>query len=156
MFRYLIYALPTLVVCLALFGIAVDVVGLDVPHGAVVQLGWGEDHIPWRIVLGTWLLEAIGLAALYLLIQGRSFAWWLDGLLAGWIAWIFRAPLLTVTVVLLGHAQGSWWSLTVAWWILYSACGLILAILARRLLPEARGTRDETPSSDPSDTLSLP
>src|SRR5690606_24443199 len=49
-------------------------------------------------VLGFWLLQILALIALYLIVQGRSGSWWLDGLMAAWIAWIFRGPVLVLTL----------------------------------------------------------
>jgi hypothetical protein len=125
LFRFTIYALPLVLVLFALFGLVVDV-GAFGPQRAL--------PLPWALLLGTWLLEASGLVALYLLLQGR-FSWWvLDGLVTGWIAWIFRGPLLVITVVsaVPGQPQQAWWQLVLAWWVLYSLAGLSLAWLARR------------------------
>jgi hypothetical protein len=159
LFRYLIYALSLLIVLLALFGVAVDVLDLEPTAGTVIRLDWGPDRVPVRVVFGTWLLEAAGLAALYLLIQGRCGTWILDGLVAGWVAWIFRGPLLVVTlVVATRQPQGSWWSLVVGWWVLYSLCGLALAMLARRFLPEMRAAGRDGSDLPPGSSrdLSLP
>ena len=88
-------------------------------------------RVPPLLMAGTWILEAFGLIALFLLIEGRTGSRWLDGLLAGWIAWIFRGPLLVVTlVVATGWPQGPWFRLALGWWVLYSICGLTLAQLA--------------------------
>ncbi len=125
MFRFTIYALPLVLVLFALFGLVVDV-GEFGPQR--------ELPLPWSLLLGTWLLEASGLVALCLLLQGR-FSWWvLDGLVTGWIAWIFRGPLLVITVVSAapGQRQQAWWQLVLAWWVLYSLAGFSLALLARR------------------------
>ena len=87
-----------------------------------------------KIVLGGWLLEAVALTALFLLIQGRGGAWWLDGLLTAWMAWIFRGPILVLTVAqTLGQGRDPWWPASLRWLVLYSLCGLLLALLARRL-----------------------
>lgn len=134
MLRFVAYALPLLVLILALFGFAVDVLDLEPPQGAVVKLALSRDpQVPARLVLGTWLLEAFGLVALFLIVQGRYAVWWLDGLVAGWVAWIFRAPLFVITVVVAtGQPQRPWWRLAFGWWVLYTVCGLVLAALARR------------------------
>jgi hypothetical protein len=51
--------------------------------------------------------------------------------LTGWIAWIFRGPLLVVAVVVLGGLPaGPWWGLAFGWWVLYSLCGLVLGGVA--------------------------
>ena len=59
----------------------------------------GGRTLPQWVPLATWSLEAVGLSALFLMIHARSGARWLTGLLAGWIAWVFRGPLLVVSVV---------------------------------------------------------
>jgi len=85
-------------------------------------------------VLGSWLLEATALTALFLLIQGRGGGWWMDGLLTAWIAWIFRGPVLLLTVAELQGGRGEpLWNLTLRWLLIYSICGLLMALLARRL-----------------------
>ncbi len=133
MFRYVFIALPLLVLLLAVFGFAVDVLNLEPRSGAVIKLSLDQPRLPAKIVLGAWMLEAVGLLGLYLMILGRSGAWWLDGLVAGWLGWVFRGPLLVVTIVVaVRQPQQAWWNLALAWWVLYTVCGLALAILARR------------------------
>lgn len=84
-------------------------------------------RLPAAVMLATWVLEAVALSALYLLIQGRGGGRLLNGLLTGWIAWVFRGPLLVVTVVgLAGLPRGPWWALSFSWLVLYTVCGLIL------------------------------
>jgi hypothetical protein len=86
------------------------------------------------VVLGGWVLEAMALTALFLLIQGRASAWWLDGLLTAGLAWIFRGPVLVLQVAdVLGDNSVHWWHLSQRWLLVYSLCGLLLAFLARRL-----------------------
>ncbi len=95
----------------------------------------GGIDLPAWVQLATWGLESLGLASLYLLIRGgddREGGGWISGLLTGWIAWVFRGPLLVVTVVgLAGLAPGPWWTLVFSWWVLYSICGLLLGGVAR-------------------------
>ena len=87
-------------------------------------------NLPVWVIVGTWILEALGLSALYLLIQGSGGNRVLNGLLTGWIAWVFRGPLLVVAVVTLGGLPaGPWWSLALSWWFLYTICGLLLGII---------------------------
>ncbi|MCP4662364.1 MAG: hypothetical protein GY856_43760 [bacterium] len=161
MFRFVIYAVPLLLVLFALFGLAVDLLGIE-PDGdragaAVFALSLGENPLlPVRLVLGAWVLEAVGLTALFLLAEGRCGAWWLDGLATGWVAWIFRGPLLVVTlVVAAGQPQDPWWRLAFGWWVLYSLCGLGLAILARRLR-SAAARASETVSDEPAPAEPVP
>ena len=134
MLRFIVYAVPLLLLQLALFGFAVELLDVEPGAGSVIRLALLEQpRVPGQLVLGTWLVEASGLIALFLLTQGRLGRWWLDGLVAGWVGWIFRGPLLVVTIVVAARQpQDPWWTLAFGWWVLYSACGLSLAILARR------------------------
>ena len=124
--RFLLLALPLLILTMALFQFAMEMLGLQVDPS---RLGSGVD-LPGYVSLATWGLEALGLAALFLLVQGRG-GGWTSGLLTGWIAWVFRGPLLVVTVVgLAGLSPRPWWSLVLSWWVLYSLCGLLLSGVA--------------------------
>lgn len=131
---------------LALFGFAVELLDVEPRHGSVIRLALLEQpRVPAAVVFGTWLMEAAGLVALYLLARGRCGSWWLDGLVAGWTAWIFRGPLLVITIVVATEQpQQPWWTLAFGWWVLYSICGLSLAVLARR-----QESHDEQPAEPP-------
>lgn len=132
--RFVSYALPLLILLLALFGFAVEILDVEPKSGSVIKLAvFDQPQVPAQLVFGTWLLEASGLLALFLLAQGRCGAWWLDGLVAGWLGWVFRGPLLVVTIVVAARQPHyAWWSLAFGWWVLYSVCGLSLSMLARR------------------------
>lgn len=131
MLRFLLVALALLLIVLALFALAMDALDLT-PNGSRVDFRQGR--LPRRVAVGTWALEALGLTALFLLVRGRLGPWWLDGLAAGWIAWVFRGPLLVLTAVAAtGTDQSAWWSMALAWLLLYSVCGLILGAVARRV-----------------------
>lgn len=153
MIRFLTYALPLLLLLFACFGLAVDVLDLEPRAGAVAKLEVFEPgRIPSSVVLGIWLMEACGLLALFLMAQGRCGAWWLDGLVAGWLAWVFRGPIFVLTLVIaVRQPQAPWWDLVLAWWVLYSVCGLSLAALAR-----ASGIRFEDAPSVPEAALPIP
>lgn len=126
--RFLLFALPLLILTMALFQFALEVLGLD-PDPAVLSAVTAM-RLPGWVTLGTWCLEALALTALFLLIQGRERTW-SSGLMAGWIAWVFRGPLLVVSVVGLGGLPaGPWWTLILTWWVLYTLCGLLLGALA--------------------------
>ncbi len=154
MLRFTAYALPLLILLLAVFGFAVEVFDLEPAGGAVIRLAILEQsRVPAAYVLLAWLMEACGLMALYLVAQGRSGAFWLDGLLAGWLGWVFRGPLLVLTVTVAAHqSQQAWWRIVFGWFLLYSACGLALAFLARSLgeLPE------ESPAKLPLAATAVP
>ena len=135
MIRFLGFSLPALVLTLGVFTFALETLGFEV--GADL-LGPGR-VVPPLFQLGAWLLEAVGLTALFLILQGRTSSSFLDGLLAGWIAWIFRGPLLVLTVVAVTpRSPEPWWSMALSWLVLYTLCGMVLAFLARqtRLDPE--------------------
>ncbi len=134
MLRFIAYAVPLLILLLALFGFTVELLDAEPRSGSVIRLALFEQpRVPGQLVIGAWLVEASGLIALFLLAQGRFGAWWLDGLVAGWVAWVFRGPLLVITIVVAARQpQDPWWKLAFGWWVLYSICGLSLAILAKR------------------------
>jgi hypothetical protein len=150
--RFTAYAIPLLILLLAVFGFAVEVLDLEPAGGATIRLAILEQsRIPAAFVLLAWLMEACGLMALFLVTQGRSGAWWLDGLLSGWLAWVFRGPLLVLTVTVAAHqSQQAWWRIVIGWWILYSVCGLALAALARSL------GETEEPSADAASAAATP
>jgi hypothetical protein len=127
--RFLVIALPLLLLTMALFRFAQELLHLAPDPAALSRSG--VPALPAAVTLATWALEAVGLAALYLLIQGRGASRWITGLLAGWIAWVFRGPLLVVTVVgLAGLPPRPWWGLAFSWWVLYTLCGLMLGAAA--------------------------
>lgn len=166
MLRFIVLALPLLILLLALFGFTVEILDLEPRNGSVVKLAVLEPPlVPEPLVLGAWLVEACGLVALFLMTQGRCGRWWLDGLVAGWLAWIFRGPLLVITIVVaVRQPQEPWWTLAFGWWVLYSVCGLTLAWLARRteldtdleaeLAPAEVGTAAKVEMEDPADESS--
>jgi len=122
--RFLLFALPLLILTMGLFRFAQEALGVAPDPAALSR--FGAPALPGWVMLATWALEALGLAVLFLLIQGRS-GRLLAGLLTGWIAWVFRGPLLVVTVAgLAGLPPGPWWSMAFSWWVLYTLCGLLL------------------------------
>lgn len=128
--RFLAFALPLLVLTMALFQLILEALGQGVSLG---RLSEGVvSALPGWVILGSWCLEALGLCCIYLLVgTGGSGPYW-NGLMAGWIAWIFRGPLLVISVATLaGLPPGPWWSLTFRWWLLYTLCGLLLGLAAR-------------------------
>ncbi len=133
--RFLAFALPLLLILMGLFTFVQEELGLEVDTASLARFGVARDGaLPGGLVLGVWVLEALALIALFLLIQGRSGVWPLDGLLAGWIAWIFRGPLLVLTVGTLTRLpRDPWWPLALRWFALYSICGLLVAGVARRV-----------------------
>jgi|HubBroStandDraft_3_1064219.scaffolds.fasta_scaffold257091_1 hypothetical protein len=124
--KFLLFSLPLLVLAMAVFR------SLLAAIGRTPQLGQGAGSgMPAWVLVGTWLLEALGLSALFLLIQGGGGSRALNGLLTGWIAWVFRGPLLVVAVVTLGGLPAApWWAMALSWWFLYTLCGLLLGAIA--------------------------
>ena len=123
--RFLIFSIPLLILAMALFQFALEALG-RAPDPSALSPSGGRD-LPGWVALAVWGLEALSLSALFLLIYNRSGLRLLSGLLAGWIAWVFRGPLLVVTVVgLAGMPAAPWWGLAFGWWILYTFCGLLL------------------------------
>ncbi|MEM9554858.1 MAG: hypothetical protein AAGC60_11405 [Acidobacteriota bacterium] len=148
MLRFLGFAFPTLLLLLAFFGVAIEALDLEPRQGAVIRLAVLDlPSVAPSVVLAAWVMEACGLIALFLVTQGRLGAWWLDGLAAGWLAWVFRGPVSVVTIVVATRQpQDAWWQIAFGWWLLYSLCGLTLAVLARSLATTPPPTDD---ASDP-------
>lgn len=127
MFRFLSLAVP-LVLALVAAG-----------HFLARALGWAPPGgLPARTLFGGWLIEAVGLTALYLLVQSRGLSRFVSGLAAAWTAWLFRGPVLVVTVASASRMPvSSWWRLVMAWFALYTLCGLVLAALTGRETKQA-------------------
>ncbi len=123
MSRFLALSIVFLVLVMALFQFGLAAFGW-LPAGT-------PPSPPPRVQLGAWALEALGLSALFLLIHREEGSVWFSGLLSGWIAWVFRGPLLVVAVAAAGLDPKPYWGLTFRWWLLYTGCGLVLAAIAR-------------------------
>jgi hypothetical protein len=125
--RFLVLALPAIVLAMALFRFAVEASGRA---PALLSAAPELRQHPVLVIL-TWLLEAVALSALYLLVHASGGSRLLNGVLTGWIAWVFRGPLLVIAVVTLaGQPAAPWWGLTFSWWVLYTICGLLLGVVA--------------------------
>jgi hypothetical protein len=131
--RFLIISLPLLIVVMGLFTLALHATGFAPSMAALEARGLARpEALPLGISAGGWLIEALALTALFLLIQGRAGAWWMDGLIAGMIGWVFRGPILVLSIVSLSRLGSEpWWQASLRWLLLYSLCGLVLAITAR-------------------------
>jgi len=133
MIRFLVLAFALLLLLLGVFAFTAETLGW-VPSTPQADFGFGRGQLPARTVLGIWTLEALGLIALFLMIQGRWPRWWQDGLVTGWIAWVFRGPLLVLTVAGATHLSPKpWWAMSVRWFLLYSLLGVAVASVGRRL-----------------------
>lgn len=160
--RFVFFSLPLLILAMGLFHFALEALGKAPDPFALSPSGGRE--LPHWVALATWALESLGLASLFLLIHARNGLRWVSGLLTGWIAWVFRGPLLVVTVVgLAGLPPEPWWSMAFEWWILYSACGLLLGAAAAAAglgsevtaspapLPVPERVREEEPVQAPAE-----
>ncbi len=137
MSRFLIFALVLLLLTLGLYAFALDSFGAAIGQRAGIE-GFELGRLSPAMLLAGWLLEAIGLTALFLLLLGRTPSRWLDGLATGWIAWIFRGPLLVLAITTATQLDPvRWWRIALGWLLLYTLCGLLLAALGRRLPAKA-------------------
>ena len=138
MARFVILALPLLLLLMAGYGFLAEQLGRAPDSAALAGLGLERSTpAPAALTLGGWLVEAAALVALFLLVQGRSGRWWLDGLLTGALAWVFRGPLLVATLAAMTRLPLE----PFATWargalLLELGCGLLLAGLARLLKVE--------------------
>jgi len=122
LFRFLVLALPLLLLVLGLFHFGSEAAGLPLPRISAPYL------------LGLWVLESLGLVAIYLLVRDRRLNRWLTGLAVAWAAWIFRGPVLALTIAGASSVSGGdWWKLALAWLGLYVVCGLLMAAVAGSL-----------------------
>jgi len=145
--RFLLFALALLLILIALFNLGLEVVGLQPDLGPLVGWHGGDRGLPGVAVLATWALEALALAALFLLVDGRGGSRLLNGLLSGWIAWVFRGPLLVMTAVGYGgQPRAPWWGLTRRWFVLYTLAGALLALVAA-LVRLPRGGDEAVPGT---------
>jgi hypothetical protein len=143
--KFLLIALPLLLLAIALFNLGVEMFGLVPDLGPMVGWHGGRGGLPGPYVVGTWALEALSLTALFLLVEGRGGWLLVNGLASGWIAWVFRGPLLVLTVAGAGGLRPQdWWSLAWRWLILYSIAGVVLALAA-----QVAGLRRPAPSPAP-------
>lgn len=123
LFRFLILAFPLVLLTIAVGHFAGEAAGLAFPV-----------DLPAPYLLGRWLLEATGLVALYVLVHERGLGRWLSGLAACWTAWLFRGPVLMLTVGGSSRlSSAGWWRLLAAWLALYTVCALAMALVARSL-----------------------
>lgn len=135
MVRFLVIVLPLLVALTGLFGFVLESIDSQPAKGQLARPGLDRpDGVPLGVAAAGWLVESLALTALFLLIQGRSGRWWMDGVVAGLIAWIFRGPVLVLSVASLSRlGSDPWWRMSIRWLVLYLLCGLTLAVVARRL-----------------------
>jgi hypothetical protein len=131
--RFLIFALPLLLLAMAGFTFGLEALDLAPDTSALEALGLARSApAPASLTLLAWLIEAAALLALFLVVQGRGGRWWIDGALTGALAWVFRGPLLVATLATLTHLPrqpfAEWARGALALDLL---CGPLLAGLAR-------------------------
>ena len=127
--RFVFLAVPVLLLTLGLGHFVADMAGVD----AGPSLG-PREALPALYVVGTWLLEAVALTALFLLVAGRTSARLLDGLFTSLCAWLFRGPVFVLTAASIFRSRvDDLWHAALTWLALYVLCGLLLAWLGRRL-----------------------
>ena len=132
MTRFLLFAFTSLLLLIALFNLGVELVGAAPELGPMVGWREGRSGLPGAFVLASWALEALALTALFVLVDGDRRSRWLSGLVTGWMAWVFRGPLLVLAAVGFGRLEGGpWWRLSLRWFLLYTLAGLLLALVAR-------------------------
>jgi hypothetical protein len=134
LFRFLVVTVSILVALMALSAFVMEVFDWGPSMRELSRFGIQRaEPLAPHLRLGGWLLEAVALVALFLLIQGRGGYLWLDGLMAAWIGWIFRGPILVMTIASFTRLpRDPWWPLTLRWLAVYSLCGLTMAVAARR------------------------
>jgi len=99
MLRFLALALPLAVLLLAAASFAVKAAGLEPDIEPLVLLGVARPAGPApALAIAALVFQALALVAAVALLAGRSSHLWLDGLAAGLVAWLFRGPLLVLTI----------------------------------------------------------
>lgn len=134
MTRFLAIALPLIFLLMAVFALASAVPALRPPMDDLARHGLERrESLPLRTAAAGWVVEALALTGLFLMIQGRGGSWWLDGVVTGLVAWVFRGPILVLSVVSLSRlGSDPWWPMSLRWLVLYLTCGLMLSVVARR------------------------
>jgi hypothetical protein len=131
--RFLLLAVPLAVLVLALAAVGADLVGYGPDLARLTAAGVARpEGLPRLHQAAALLFEAIALTALFLLLDGRSGLWWLDGIATGLAAWLFRGPLLVLTIAALTRLPTEpFWQVARLALVAEPAAGLALAALAR-------------------------
>lgn len=137
MARFVLLALLVGMLLLACAEPALNATGLAGGSAELARAGLAPGALPGHLRLGSWLLEAAALTVLVLLLTGRTGRWWLEGLAAGLLAWIFRGPLTVLSALATARLPVEpFWRAARASLIVLPLLGLVLAALARRMLGE--------------------
>lgn len=164
MLRFVLLAVPLAVLVLALAAVGADLVGYGPDSSPLAARGVARpEGLPRTYEAAALAFEGIALVALFLLLEGRSGIWWLDGVVCGLAAWLFRGPLLVLTVAALTRLPTEpFWQVARLALLAEPAAGLAIAALARASGPwnrredapsghrgDAPTARRETPALDP-------
>lgn len=133
MARFVLLAVPLAVLVLALAAVGADLVGFGPELDSLAQRGVARpEGLPRTYQAAAFLFEGFALVALYLLLEGRTGLWWLDGVATGLAAWLFRGPLLVLTLAALTRLPTEpFWQVARLALIAEPAAGLAIAALAR-------------------------
>lgn len=131
--RFVLLAVPLAVLVLALAAVGAELVGFGPELDALAQRGVARpEGLPHTFQAAAFLFEGIALVALYLLLEGRTGLWWLDGVATGFAAWLFRGPLLVLTIAALTRLPTEpFWQVARLALIAEPAAGLAIAALFR-------------------------
>ena len=158
MLRFVLLAVPLAVLVLALAAVTADVVGYGPDSSPLAARGVARpEGLPRTYEAAALAFEGVALVALFLLIAGRSGIWWLDGVACGLAAWLFRGPLLVLTVAALTRLPTEpFWQVARLALVAEPAAGLAIAALARASGPwhrrgDAPPERRESPPSQRRD-----
>ncbi len=133
MLRFLLLAVPLAVLVLALAAAGADLVGWGVDTDPLAARGVARpEGLPRGYEAAALLFEGVALVALYLLLEGRTGIWWLDGVAAGFAAWLFRGPILVLTVAALTRLPTEpFWQVARIALVAEPAAAIAIAALAR-------------------------
>jgi hypothetical protein len=135
--RFVLLALLVGMLLSACAELALEAIGLTGGAAELARVGLAPGALPGHLRLGAWLLDAAAMTVLVLLLTGRTGRWWLEGLAAGLLAWIYRGPLTVLSALATARLPlEPFWRAARASLIVLPLLGLALAALARRMLGE--------------------
>lgn len=143
--RFLALALPAALLVLAVAGPIAAALGAGIDTEPLAARGvarpGGLEVRHQAAVLG---FEATALVALFLLVEGKTRSALLDGALAGLAAWLFRGPLLVVTIAAMTRLPTEpFWQAARAELVALPVAGLAVGLCAR--IAHGGGERSTAP-----------
>lgn len=143
--RFLALALPAALLVLAVAGPVAAVLGLGVDTEPLAVRGVARpDGLEIRHQAAALGFEATALTALFLLVEGRTRSPLVDGVLAGLAAWLFRGPLLVVTIAAMTRLPTEpFWQAARADLVALPVAGLVVGVCAR--IARGGGERSAAP-----------